>query len=84
MIGYGRAWVFTLDTRPPKGSNDRIYFFHKSIGNKDNGHIVDRDGGKNRVDVGEAFNMVKLVGLHCGEFGSKFVDNELILPALVM
>jgi hypothetical protein len=28
--------------------------------------------------------MVKLVGLHCGEFGSKFVDNELICPGLVM
>jgi hypothetical protein len=74
-----------LDTRPPKGSNDRIDFFHKSIGNKDNnGHIVDRDGGKNKVDVGEASSMVKLVGPHCGEFGSKFVDNELIRPGLVM
>jgi len=69
---------------PTKRVECTIDFFHKSIGNKDNGHIVDRDGGKNRVDVGEAFNMVKLVGLHCGEFGSKFVDNELILPALVM
>jgi hypothetical protein len=73
-----------LNTRPPKGSNDRIDFFHKSIGKKGSGHIVDRDGGKNIVDVGEASSMVKLVGLHCGEFGSKFVDNELICPGLVM
>jgi hypothetical protein len=61
-----------------------LIFFHKSIGKKDNGHIVDRDGGKNRVDVGEASSMVKRVSLHCGEFGSKFVDTKLIRPGLVM
>ena len=38
-ISYGRAWVITLETRPPKGSNDRIDFFHKGIGKKDSGHI---------------------------------------------
>jgi len=62
-----------------------LIFFHESIGKKDNnGHIVDRDGGKNKIDVGETSNMVKLVGLHCGEFGSKFVDNELMHPGLFM
>ena len=82
-MGELRSSLWTPDHQ--KGRMIELIFFHESIGKKDNnGHIVDRDGGKNKVDVGEASSMVKLLGLHCGEFGSKFVDNELILPALVM
>jgi hypothetical protein len=29
-----------------------LIFFHKSLGKEDNGHVEDKNGGKNRFDIG--------------------------------
>jgi hypothetical protein len=59
-------------------SNDGGDLFHKRFREKNSGHVVDRNRGKNRLDVGESASMVKLVGFDSGEFGAELVKNEII------
>ena len=70
--------VIILDSSPPKLPNDSIDLFNKRFGEKNSGHVVDTNRGKNRLDVGESASMVKLVGFNSGEFGTELVDNEVI------
>jgi len=48
-----RGRIVVLNTRPPKPSNDGIDFFHKGLGEKNSGHIVNWDRSKDRLYVGE-------------------------------
>ena len=70
--------VIILDSSPPKPPNDSSDPFNKSFGEKNSGHVVDTNRGKNQLDVGEFASMVKLVGFNSGEFGTELVDNEVI------
>jgi hypothetical protein len=62
----GRSESIVLNTRPPKLLNNGINFTHKGLGEKHNGHIVDRNRGKNKLDVGEPTSMIKLVSFDNG------------------
>jgi hypothetical protein len=53
--------VILLNTGPLESSNFGINSFHKSLGEKNNRHIVDRNGRKNRLDIGKSTSMVELV-----------------------
>ena len=46
-----RGRVVFLSIGPPKLSDDGVDPLHKSPREEDRGHIVKRDGGKNRSDV---------------------------------
>jgi hypothetical protein len=61
--GYRRGGVVLLNTGPPKSSNDGIDSFHKSLGEKNNRHVVDRNGRKNRLDVGKSPSVLSLFAL---------------------
>jgi hypothetical protein len=47
--GNRRGGVILLNPHPQESSDDRIDFFHKSLGKEDNGHVEDRNGGKNNL-----------------------------------
>ena len=70
--------VIILDSSPPEPPNDSSDPFNKSFGEKNSGHVVYRNRGKNRFDVGESASMVKFIGFDSGEFGAKLVENEII------
>lgn len=67
----GGGFVF-LDTSPPELTNNGCNFIHKSFFKENRGHIVDENGGKNRVDVGESTCFDRY------EFGLEFVQDEII------
>ena len=67
-----------LNSSPPKPPNDSSDPFNKSFGEKNNGHVVYRNRGKNRFDVGESASMVKFIGFDGGEFGAELVENEIV------
>ena len=50
--GSRRGGVILLNPCPPESSDDRIDFFHKSLRKEDIGHVVGRNAGKNRFDIG--------------------------------
>lgn len=53
--------VDILNAHPPEPSNYRVNFFNKGFGEKDSGHIIDRDGSKNRLNISESASMIKFV-----------------------
>jgi len=55
-----------------------VIFSTKVLEKKNSGHVVYRNRGKNKFDVGESASMVKLIGFNSGEFGAELVENEII------
>jgi len=49
--GNWRGGVVLLNTCPPKSSDDHCNLLYKGLRKKNSGHIIDRDGGKNGLDV---------------------------------
>ena len=73
-----RGRVVFLSIGPPKLSDDGVDPLHKSPREEDCGHVVNRDGGKNRFDVSEPTSVIEFVGFDSRQLGSEFVDDKLI------
>jgi len=73
-----RRIIFILDARPPKLSDNRGDFGNKFIGEKNGGHVINRDGGKNRVDISQPTHTIQFVGFEHGEFGFEFIDDKVV------
>jgi hypothetical protein len=58
----------TRHTCPPESSNNCCDLFNKRFREEYRGHVVNRDGGEYRLDVGESSCMVKFIDFD----GSKF------------
>jgi hypothetical protein len=74
----GVGGIIILNTFPPKSTDDSNYFLHKGFGEKNSRHIVDKNRGKDRLDVSESASVVQFVRPNSGKFGTKFVENEII------
>lgn len=55
-----------------------LIFSTKVFKKKNRGHIVNRNGDKDRFDVSDPACMVKLIGLDSSKLGSEFVNDESI------
>jgi len=64
--GNGISGVIILNTCPPKSTDDSIDLLHKSFGEKNCRHVVDRNGGKDKFDVSKSANVVQFVGPESG------------------
>jgi hypothetical protein len=66
--------------------DDSVNFLNKSFRKKNRGHVVNRNGGKDRFDVGDPASMIKLIGFDSSELGSKLVNDESIslIPIFVV
>lgn len=58
-------------------TDDRSNFFHISLGEEDCGHVVNKNGGKDKFYICETTRMVKLVCLNSSKLSFGFVDDEL-------
>jgi hypothetical protein len=76
--GNGTGGIVVLDSCPPKFANDSVNFLNKGFQKKNRGHIVNRNGDKDRFDVSDPACMVKLIGLDSSKLGSEFVNDESI------
>lgn len=70
--------VVLLDTSPPELTDNRGEFVKEFLGEDDGGHIVDRNGSKNRVDIGEPTSMVQFISLEIVQLGFELIDNERV------
>lgn len=70
--------VVILDPGPPEPLDDSVNFFDEILGEKDRGHVVNRDGSQDKFDVSESTSIVQFVSFNSSEFSSKFIDNEFI------
>lgn len=80
--GNGVGGIIIMNTCPPKSMDDSIYFLDKGFGEKNRRH-VDRNRGKEKLDVSGSASVVQFVHPDYGKFGTKFVENEIISFALV-
>jgi hypothetical protein len=53
-----------------------LIFSTKVFEKKNRGHIVNRNGDKDRFDVSDPACMVKLIGLDISKLGLEFVNDE--------
>lgn len=74
----GSRRVPFLNLSPPEISNNGIELGDEFFGRENVGHVVYRYGGKNRIDVGKACNMVQFIGFDLSEFSSEFVVDKII------
>jgi hypothetical protein len=73
--GNGVGGIIILNTCPPKSMDDGIYFLDKGFGEKNRRHVVDRNRGKDRLDVSGSASVVQFVRPDYGKFIMKFVEN---------
>jgi hypothetical protein len=69
--GNGVGGIIILNTCPPKSTDDSIYFLDKGFGEKNRRHVVDRNRGKDRLDVSGSASVVHFVCLDYDKFGTK-------------
>jgi len=74
----GRNGIVLLNASPLEPPNDGSDFLNESLREEHSGHIVNRDGGKDGFDVGEAASMVKFVCFGSGQFCFEFIGYEFI------
>lgn len=67
-----------MNACPPKSSNHSSNLVNEIFREKHSRHIVNRDGGKNRFNVGKPTSMIQLVGFDSGELRTEFVNDEII------
>jgi hypothetical protein len=75
--------VIFLNAYPPKSTDDSSDLLHKSFGEKNSRHVVDRNRDKDRFDVSKTASVIQFVSPNSGKFGIKFIDNEIISFVLV-
>ena len=56
-------WVVILNSSPPKSPDDGIDLLNKGLGKKNSGHVVHRDGRKDRFNIGQSPAWLSLFAL---------------------
>jgi hypothetical protein len=74
----GRRMRVFLNTSPPESPNERSNFINESFGEKHSCHVINRNGGEDRLRVSETTSMIQLIGFDSSELSTKFINNEIV------